>query len=66
VPNLVMVAVISAFASSALGLLLSYYANVPSGPAIILTCGVAYLVSLLVGPRGSLLRQLVPRKHLDA
>jgi zinc/manganese transport system permease protein len=47
-------------------LLLSYYANVPSGPAIILTCGVAYLVSLLVGPRGSLLRQMLPRKHLDA
>jgi zinc/manganese transport system permease protein len=66
VPNLVMVAVVAAFGSSALGLLLSYYANVPSGPAIILTCGVAYLVSLLAGPRGSLLRQLFPRKHLDA
>jgi zinc/manganese transport system permease protein len=39
---------------------------VPSGPAIILTCGVAYLLSLLVGPRGSLLRQLLPRKHLSA
>jgi zinc/manganese transport system permease protein len=66
VPNLMMVAVVTAFGSSALGLLLSYYANVPSGPAIILTCGVAYLASLLVGPRGSLLRQLLPRKHLDA
>ena len=66
VPNLIMVAVVAAFGSSALGLLLSYYANVPSGPAIILTCGVAYLASLLIGPRGSLLRQLLPRKHLDA
>ena len=66
VPNLIIVAVVAAFGSSAFGLLLSYYANVPSGPAIILTCGVAYLLSLLVGPRGSLLRQLLPRKHLDA
>jgi len=66
VPNLIIAAVVCAFASSAVGLLLSYYANVPSGPAIILTCGVAYLISILVGPRGSLLRQLAPRKHLRA
>ncbi len=66
VSMLIVVAVVSAFGSSALGLLLSYYANVPSGPAIILTCGVFYLVSLLIGPRGSVLRQLLPRKHLDA
>jgi zinc/manganese transport system permease protein len=66
VAMLIVVAVVSAFGSSALGLLMSYYANVPSGPAIILTCGVFYLVSLLVGPRGSVLRQLLPRKHLDA
>jgi zinc/manganese transport system permease protein len=66
VPALIVAAVICAFASSAFGLLLSYHANVPSGPAIILTCGVAYLISLVVGPRGSLLRQLVPHQHLKA
>ena len=66
VPNLIIAAVVCAFAASAVGLLLSYYANVPSGPAIILTCGVAYLISILIGPRGSLLRQLAPRKHLRA
>jgi zinc/manganese transport system permease protein len=66
VPNLILAAVVCAFGGSAVGLLLSYHANLPSGPAIVLTCGVAYLISILVGPRGSLLRQLVPRKHLKA
>jgi len=66
VAMLILVAVVAAFGSSTLGLLLSYYANVPSGPAIILTCGAFYLISLLVGPRGSVLRQFFPRKHLDA
>jgi zinc/manganese transport system permease protein len=67
VAMMIVAAVVSAFASSTLGLLLSYYANVPSGPAIILTCGAFYLVSLLVGPRGSVLRQLLPRhQHLKA
>jgi zinc/manganese transport system permease protein len=66
VSKLILVAVGSAFAASAFGLLLSYYANVPSGPAIILTSGVGYLLSLLFGPRGSILRQLLPRKHLEA
>jgi zinc/manganese transport system permease protein len=63
---LIVVAVASAFAASLFGLLLSYYYNLPSGPAIILTCGVIYLFSLLFGARGSLVRQLFPRKHLEA
>jgi zinc/manganese transport system permease protein len=66
VSKLILVAVGSAFAASAFGLLLSYYGNLPSGPAIILTSGVGYLLSLLFGPRGSILRQLLPRKHLEA
>jgi zinc/manganese transport system permease protein len=47
-------------------LLLSYYANVPTGPAIILLCGAFYLLSLLVGTRSGLLWGLLPRKHLEA
>jgi zinc/manganese transport system permease protein len=66
VSKLILVAVGSAFAASVVGLLMSYYGNLPSGPAIILTSGVGYLVSLLFGPRGSILRQLFPRKHLEA
>ena len=66
VGKLILVAVGSAFAASAIGLLLSYYANVPSGPAIILTSGVGYGLSLLFGPRGSIIRQIFPRRHLEA
>jgi zinc/manganese transport system permease protein len=66
VSKLIIIAVVSAFGASASGLLLSYYGNLPTGPAIILTCGVIYILSLLFGPRGSIIRQLFPRKHLEA
>ena len=36
------------------GLLLSYHANLPSGPAIVLTAGALYVASLCMGPRDSL------------
>ena len=63
---MVLVAVLLAFTASLSGLLLSYYANVPTGPAIILLCGVFYLLSMLLGSRGGLIYRLVPRKHLEA
>ena len=40
--------------SSVAGLLASYHLGVPSGPAIILSAGGAYILSLLFGPRGAL------------
>jgi zinc/manganese transport system permease protein len=64
--GLIVVAIASAFAASCAGLLLSYYANVPTGPAIILLSGAFYLVSMLLGPRGGLIWSLVPRRHLEA
>jgi zinc/manganese transport system permease protein len=63
---MVLVAVLLAFAASLSGLLLSYYANVPTGPAIILLAGVFYLLSMLLGVRGGFIYRLVPRKHLEA
>ena len=63
---MIIVAVGAAFAASFIGLLLSYYLNLPTGPAIILTSGVGYLISMLVGTQGGLLWQLMPRKHLEA
>jgi zinc/manganese transport system permease protein len=48
------------------GLLLSFHAELPAGPAIILTAGGIYLVSLLVGPEGGLLWLAHPRRHLEA
>ena len=38
-----------------IGLLASYHAGLPSGPAIVLTASVIYLVSVLLGPRGGIL-----------
>ena len=66
VSGMILVAVLIAFLSSMTGLLVSYYANLPTGPAIILTCGVVYLLSILVGARGGLIYRLVPRRHLEA
>ena len=55
-----------AFASGYAGLLLSYHADLPSGPAIILVAGGVYIVSVVAGPRGSLWTRFIPRRHLEA
>jgi zinc/manganese transport system permease protein len=46
-----------------LGLLISYYVAVPSGPTIIVCAGAFYLLSLLVAPRGWL-PSMIRRRHL--
>jgi zinc/manganese transport system permease protein len=66
VSGMILVAVGGAFAASLAGLLLSYYANLPTGPAIVLLCGVFYLLSMVFGMRGGVVWSLVPRKHLEA
>ena len=48
------------------GLLLSFHAGLPAGPAVILFAGVVYCASVLFGPCGGLLRGLVSRRHLEA
>ncbi len=50
-------------ASCIVGLLVSYHAAVPSGPAIILAAGVFYCVSLLCAPRGLVRTLFIPRRH---
>jgi zinc/manganese transport system permease protein len=52
--------------SGVAGLLVSYHLNLPSGPAIVLTCGAVYLLSVAAGPRESLWRRFVPARHLEA
>jgi zinc/manganese transport system permease protein len=46
--------------SSVAGLTLSYNLDIPAGPAIVLTAGGLWLLSLLTGPRASLWRQAIP------
>ncbi len=46
------------------GLLLSYYIEIPSGPAIILWCGAWYLISVIFGWEGGILLKWLRRgKH---
>ena len=52
--------------SGALGLLLSYHAELPAGPAIILVAGGFYVLSLAFGREGGLLWLALPRRHLEA
>ena len=48
------------------GLVLSFHSGVPSGPAVILVAGALYVVSVLFGRVGGLVRQLIPQRHLEA
>lgn len=45
------------------GLLASFHAELPSGPAITLAAGVIYLASALLGPRGALSQRARPHRH---
>jgi len=62
---LILVAVLLAFTGSLIGLLLSYYVNLPAGPAIVLTLGGLYIASMVVGPLGPVLSRLRPRWHFE-
>ncbi|MBH2031816.1 MAG: metal ABC transporter permease [Pseudomonadales bacterium] len=55
-PVLLLIAALLGAVCVWLGLLLSYYANLPSGPCIILLAGAAYLFSVIAGPVHGLLR----------
>jgi len=48
------------------GLIVSFHAGLPSGPLIILIAGLIYLLALIFGPAGGLLRRLKPGRHLEA
>ena len=63
---MMLFAAVSAAISGYAGLLLSYHAGVPSGPAVILVAGALYAVSLLFGRVGGLVRQAFPGRHLEA
>jgi zinc/manganese transport system permease protein len=61
-----VLAVAIGFLSCVAGLLLSYHASLPSGPAIILAAGVVYFISVLAGTRGALRARLVHHRHRTA
>ena len=63
---LCLIAVAIGLVSGIVGLLVSYHANLPSGPAIVLTAGVIHIVSMLLGPNQSVAARYIPRPHLGA
>ncbi|GAB3243167.1 metal ABC transporter permease [Chitinimonas naiadis] len=65
-PALLAIALLIALASAYVGLLASYHGDLPSGPSIILTAGIAYFISLAFGARGGMLRRWLGRQHLEA
>ncbi|MCA1467907.1 metal ABC transporter permease [Bradyrhizobium sp. IC3195] len=63
---MICIAVTAAAVSGYAGLVLSFQTRVPSGPAIILVATVLYIVSVLFGRVGGIVRQLFPGRHLEA
>ncbi len=65
--SLAAVAALIALGAGYVGLLLSYHAQWPSGPAIVLVAGAAYAVSLVAGTRDGLLaRHVFVGRHREA
>jgi len=64
--SLSLVSAAIAFLSGFVGLLVSYHASLPSGPAIILTAGICYVVSVVVGTRESVRMRYLVSAHLEA
>jgi zinc/manganese transport system permease protein len=64
IAGMVYAACIIALASSVIGLLLSYHADLPTGPAIVLMAGLAWAVSMMFGPVDGLAQRVIRRRHL--
>ncbi len=64
--GMIPAAMLIAMLSSVIGLSVSYRADLPTGPAIVLAAGALYLASILVGPKGGLVRRLFRPRHLEA
>ncbi|MBX9701968.1 MAG: metal ABC transporter permease [Acetobacteraceae bacterium] len=66
VGGMVLAAVAIAALASVTGLLVSYHADVPTGPAVVLAAGLGWAVSVLAGPVDGLLTRVLEarRQHL--
>lgn len=64
-PLLVLATTLAVLASVS-GLLLSYHLDLPTSPVIVLSLGLAYLLSMLLGPHGAWRQQRSHAPHLKA
>ena len=51
-------------AGAVVGLLVSFWANIPSGPAIVLILGIVFLSAYLFSPKYGVLSRFLRRRHL--
>lgn len=65
-PAMLACSVVLAFGSGVIGLLASFHLDVPAGPAIVLTAGLAHVASILLAPGGTFGPRLYRRRHLEA
>ncbi len=65
-PGMMSAAIAVGLLASVAGLLVSFHFSAPSGPAITLAAGAAYIVSLILGPQGGLFWKLLPPRHRTA
>ncbi|MCG8314093.1 MAG: metal ABC transporter permease [Pseudomonadales bacterium] len=62
--GILITSVLVSFVGCYTGLLLSFYFDLPTGPAIILSLGLVYVASLFIGLNGGLLEKHYPKRHL--
>ena len=66
IDQILVAALLISAAGCYIGLLLSFYLDLPSGPAIIISLGTVYIFSILLGTHGGLISQLIPKRHLTS
>ncbi|MCX5517227.1 metal ABC transporter permease [Kaistia defluvii] len=64
VPGQIVASAIIGIVSSLVGLLVSYHAELPTSPAIILAAGAIHALSILAGRHGSFASQALRARHL--
>jgi zinc/manganese transport system permease protein len=63
---MILIAIFSAATGGIAGLFVSHELGIPAGPAVILTVGALYAISVITGPVGGLMWKLFPGRHLEA
>jgi zinc/manganese transport system permease protein len=63
IDSMIAVALIVALPSALIGLLLSHYYHLPAGPTIIMIIGACYVLSIVFGSQGGLLRSYLKHRH---
>ena len=62
--QILITSILLSFAGCYIGLLLSFYFDLPAGPAIVFSLGIIYTASLLIGFNDGLLKKYHSKRHL--